>query len=47
MRTIWNEYGGMILGVAGAAAIIRITGGMLLTGGSIYEVIMAFSHGIC
>ena len=47
MRTIWNEYGGMVLGVAGAAAVIKITLGTLLSGGSIYEIIMTFSCGIC
>ncbi len=47
MRTIWNEYGEMILGVVGAAVITGVTIGMLLPGGSIYEILVAFSQSIC
>lgn len=47
MRTIWNEYGGTILGVVGAAVITGVTACMLLPEGSIYKIIMAFSKSIC
>jgi len=47
MRTIWNEYGGTILGVVGAAVITGVTACMLLPEGSIYKIIMAFSQSIC
>lgn len=47
MRTIWNEYGGTILGVVGAAVITGVTVSMLLPEGSIYEILMTFSKSIC
>ena len=47
MRTLWSEYGGMILGVAGAVIITGVTAKFLLPGGSVYEVLIAFSRGVC
>lgn len=47
MRTLWNEYGGVILGITGAVAITGVVVCMLLPKGSIYEIMMAFSRSIC
>ena len=47
MRNIWNEYGGVILGVTGIVAITGIVMRLLLPAGEIYKVILAFSKSIC
>lgn len=47
MRSIWNEYGGMILGVVGAIVITGVTISMLLPEGEIYRILLTFSKSIC
>lgn len=47
MRNIWNEYGGVVLGVTGAAAITGLVMHFLLPAGDIYKVILTFSQSIC
>lgn len=47
MRTIWNEYGGMIMGFVGAVAVTGVTLSLLLPEGSVYQVLQAFSTSIC
>lgn len=47
MRTIWNEYGGMILGLVGAVMVTGVVIGLFLPEGSFYETLMTFSRSIC
>lgn len=47
MRNIWNEYGGVVLGVTGVVAITGFIIHLLLPAGDIYKVIVAFSQSIC
>lgn len=47
MRTIWNEYGGMILGLVGAVMVTGMVIGLFLPEGSFYETLMTFSRSIC
>lgn len=47
MKNVWNEYGGVVLGVTGIVAITGIVMRLLLPSGEIYKVILAFSQSIC
>ena len=47
MKNVWNEYGGVVLGVTGIVAITGIVMRLLLPAGEIYKVILAFSQSIC
>lgn len=47
MQILWNEYGAMILGMAGAIGITAIVGSLLLSDGGVYEALLMFSESIC
>ncbi len=47
MRILWNEYGALILGAVGAAAIMGMVANILMPEGGVYELLLTFSRNIC